>query len=162
MVAYVLLQATDMKPLPLRIAIRALGLACAFTTASAAAAAQAGPPAAGQSAPDGKPGKPLIITGCVTADGSDTDRYTLKDSKAGIAYRLKGLKVFAYEGRRVRIVGGLYPSANIAAQAGSIDPTQAAMAATAGGRSVGMPLPQPLEFQVTELRPVRGSCPPLR
>lgn len=107
-----------------------------------------------------KPAKPFTITGCVTADGATADSYTLREKKGGVAYRLMGVKTFAYEGRRVRIVGGLYPSPNIAAQAGAIDPTQAAMAAaTPGGLgTVG----QPLEFRVSEIRPVRGACPPLR
>lgn len=107
-----------------------------------------------------KPAKPLTITGCVTEDRAASESYTLREKKGGVAYRLMGVKTFAYEGRRVRIVGGLYPSPNIAAQAGAIDPTQAAIAAaTPGGLgTVG----QPLEFRVSAIRPVRGACPPLR
>ena len=41
------------------------------------------------------------------------------------------------EGRRVQIVGGLVPSANIAAQAGALDPAIAAMAATEGSAGTG-------------------------
>ena len=42
------------------------------------------------------------------------------------------------EGRRVQIVGGLVPSANIAAQAGALDPAIAAMAAAEGSVGTGV------------------------
>jgi hypothetical protein len=41
------------------------------------------------------------------------------------------------EGRRLQIVGGLVPSANIAAQAGALDPAIAAMAAAEGSAGTG-------------------------
>src|SRR4029453_13340422 len=85
------------------------------------------------------------------------DQLTLADEKAGITYRLNGLKLQTYTGRRVRIVGGLYPSDNVAAQAGAIDPTKAAIAASTATGAVHMP-----EFHVKQVRPLRGSCVPPR
>ena len=41
------------------------------------------------------------------------------------------------EGRRIQIVGGLVPSANIAAQAGALDPAIVAMAAAEGSAGPG-------------------------
>ena len=45
------------------------------------------------------------------------------------------------EGRRMQIVGGLVPSANMAAQAGALDPAVAAMAAAVGSAGTGAPAP---------------------
>ena len=75
-------------------------------------------------------------------------------------YQLYGVKVYAYEGRRVRIVGGLYPPPNIAAQAGGIDPTKAAIEATAPTRAIGDY--RALDFRVSQVRPIKGVCPPER
>jgi hypothetical protein len=79
----------------------------------------------------------------------------------------KNLKKFV--GRRVEILGGppgrrvtfrtgLWPSPNVAAQAGAMDPAQAAIANLPGGAAdaVGVsPLP---EFHVSQLRGVEGAC----
>jgi hypothetical protein len=104
-----------------------------------------------------KPGKPMVLLGCVAADEASGDHFTLADKKAGVTYRLNGVKLHTYTGRRVRIVGGLYPSVNVAAQAGAIDPTKPAIAATAAAETGPVQLP---EFHVTQVRPLRGSCPP--
>jgi hypothetical protein len=102
-----------------------------------------------------KPDKPLILVGCVAADQANADQFTFADEKAGVTYRLNGTKLQTYNGRRVQIVGGLYPSANVAAQAGAIDPTKAAIAATTETRTAPLP-----EFQVKQVRQLRGSCSP--
>ncbi len=137
----------------------ALTLTTVLCLAAPLAARQEGSTASADPAPT-KPAKPLTITGCVTSDSPAGESYTLREKKGGVAYHLTGMKTFAYEGRRVRIVGGLFPSPNIAAQAGAIDPTQAAMAAATPARlgTIG----QPLEFRVSDIRPVRGACPPFR
>jgi hypothetical protein len=111
--------------------------------------------------------KPITLTGCVTRGDSSDGPYTLSDSTAG-AYRLTGVDVRDYLGKRVQIVGGgvvsrklsivggLQPSANVAAQAGDIDPARAATAAaggTAGPGTVQLP-----EFKVKSVRPLSGSC----
>lgn len=102
-----------------------------------------------------QPAKSIVVTGCVTADQITPDQFTVRDAKSGISYRLHGVKIVAYENRRVRIVGGLYPTPNIAAQAGAIDPTQAAMATTGPG-IIGSS--RSLDLGVTSVRPVSGTC----
>jgi hypothetical protein len=132
------------------------GLLVLVTAVTAGAQPSQAP--SGQNTTVGKTEKPLVLVGCVTADRATPDQFTLLDAKAGVNYRLYGVKVYTYEGRRVRIVGGLYPSANIAAQAGGIDPTKAAIAATTPMGAVGSA--QPVEFRVSQVRPIKGSCPP--
>jgi hypothetical protein len=107
--------------------------------------------------PPDKPEKPLILVGCVASDQAGADQLTFADEKAGITYRLNGSKLDTYSGRRVRIVGGLYPSDNVAAQAGAIDPSKAAIAASAAAQIRPAQLP---ELHVKEVRQLRGSCGP--
>jgi hypothetical protein len=104
-----------------------------------------------------KPEKPLVIVGCVASNQTRADQFTLADEKAGTTYRLNGTKLETYSGRRVRIVGGFYPSDNVAAQAGAIDPSKAAIAAST---AVETRAPQLPEFHVKEVRQLRGSCSP--
>src|SRR4029077_4671834 len=59
-----------------------------------------------------QPAKPVIVTGCVTADQIAPDQFTVRDAKSGITYRLHDVKIVGYENRRVRIVGGLNPTPN--------------------------------------------------
>lgn len=121
-----------------------------------------------------KPEKPkpalkiLSLSGCVVRGETMPGQYTLEDKEAGLTYRLTGTDVRDYVGRRVqlvggvpsrrfRIVGGLTPNPNVAAQAGDMDPSRAAVAAsggTAGPGNVHLP-----EFRVKSVRPVSGGCP---
>ena len=103
--------------------------------------------------------KTLTLTGCVQGDETKAGWFTLSDKKTGATYHLTGSNVKAYVWRNVRIVGGLVPSANIAAQAGAIDPTKAA-AAYQGANPPGTGSAEPLEFNVTRVRPMTGSCAP--
>jgi hypothetical protein len=140
----------------------------AIVCAAQLVAAQTGAPTNTTKTPKTNPDKPITLTGCVTRSESANSPYTLSDVKAG-AYRLTGVDVRDYVGRRVQIVGGsvvprklvivggLQPSANVAAQAGDIDPAQAAMAAAGGSAGPGtVQLP---EFKVKSVRPVSGTCP---
>jgi hypothetical protein len=67
--------------------------------------------------------------------------------------------VKSYVWWNVRIVGGLVPSPNIAAQAGAIDPTKAAMAYQ-GANPPGAGNVDVLAFNVTRVRRLTGSCTP--
>lgn len=109
--------------------------------------------------------KPSTVTvdGCVAVNPSARNSFTLDDD--GQMFLLKGLSVKDYVGKhvevmgvtskRLRIVGGLYPSPNIAAQ--NNDPTKAAMAAHSGPTSQsGRPM---IEFEVKSVRVLPGSCP---
>ena len=120
---------------------------------------------------ESKPPKPpssITLTGCVQRGESAPDQFTLSDKEDGSTYHLTGTDVRQYIGRRVqivgdvasrrfRIVGGLTPNANVAAQAGAMDPVRAATAAAGGAAGPGtVALP---EFKVKSVRPVSGSCP---
>ena len=112
--------------------------------------------------------KTVTLVGCVGGTGAPGKPYTLSNPQEGIAYRLTGTNMKAYVGqrveilgrtdeRRLKIVGGLTPSANAAAQAGAMDPARAAIAAdplSTAGKS-DPPLP---EFRVRTVRPLGGSC----
>jgi hypothetical protein len=117
-----------------------------------------------------QPAKPLTLSGCISASPNETGLFTLSDTtqrnKQGTTYRLVGTDVREYVGqhvevsgvapRRVQIVGGLYPSPNVAAQAGAIDPSQAAIAAASGPAAGSRPL---VEFRVKSVRAIPGACP---
>lgn len=110
----------------------------------------------------------MTLTGCVSprpASGNFT--FTAKD---GTKYRLTGKNFKKYAGEEVEIVGGegkkltvkggLQPSPNAAAQAGAIDPGQAAIASQPGGTATGtgtgaIELPM---FRVNRVRGLGGSC----
>ena len=82
-----------------------------------------------------------------------------QDANTGAKYRLNGTNVKRWVGKRVRITGGLVPSPNLAAQAGAVDPRQAAIAGQAGGGTAGTG-PLILEFHVRKIVPLKGDCPP--
>jgi uncharacterized protein YdeI (BOF family) len=130
-----------------------------------------------QAAPEPKASQPtasdkadissLTLTGCVARDEGD-DQFIVSDATNG-TYRIKGKDVKPYVGKRVevsgstskrvQIVGGLWPSPNVAAQGGAIDPVDAAIEAQSGRQRPGMgakPLP---ELQAKRLRTVQGACP---
>ena len=113
--------------------------------------------------------KTLTLVGCIATDETKPGRFMMRDPKEGGMYWLSGTDVRDYLNQRVQIVGnlattkrlqistGLLPTPNVAAQAGAMDPAQAAVAAqsSAGtGKTVEMP-----ELQVKSVRPVPGSCP---
>ena len=114
--------------------------------------------------------KTLSLSGCVVRGEKTPDQYTLEDkTDGGGKYRLTGVNVRDYIGQRVLIAGGvvetkrltikggLLPNANVAAQAGAMDPARAAVASAGGAAGPGtVELP---EFKVKSVRPVSGSCP---
>lgn len=139
---------------------QALGIALACSASLVAAQTKTTPP-------DKKPAKTISLTGCIVRDDTGRDNYSISDAKEGV-YRLTGMKFRDYVGQRVRVAGGvnsnrlvikggLLPNANVAAQAGSIDPVQAAVANAGGAAGPGtVELP---EFRVKGIRPVAGGCP---
>jgi len=106
----------------------------------------------------------VTLTGCVQKSETPAGGYTLSD-ETGI-FRLTGVDVRDFVGRRVQIVGGqprglkikggLFPSPNVAGQAGAMDPTRAAIAATDAGAAQATGAPP--EFRVRSIRPITGSC----
>src|SRR5215510_5512756 len=91
--------------------------------------------------------EPVTLKGCVARDETSSgSSYTFTDS-TGTKYRLAGKSVSKYSGmsvevvglvdrRNVAVTGGLWPTPNVAAQAGNMDPGRAAVIALGGG-SVG-------------------------
>lgn len=139
---------------------QALGIALACSASLVAAQTKTTPPPTPAD-------KTITLTGCVVRGETGHDEYTLADGKEG-AYRLTGMKFRDYIGQRVRVAGavnskklrikgGLVPSANVAAQAGSMDPVQAAMASAGGAAGPGNV--ELSEFRVKAIRPVAGGCP---
>jgi hypothetical protein len=139
----------------------------ALVLAGSLVAAQTNPP----SKKDAKDAddKPITLSGCVGRDGNAPHQFTLADERGTVIYRLTGTDVRDYIGkhveviggtpvqRKLKIAGGLLPSPNAAAQAGAMDPAQAAMAAAGGVAGPGDP--QLPEFKVRSVRPVSGNCP---
>ena len=138
-----------------------VGIALIFVAPTAGVAAL-------QKAEPSKPApKPITLSGCVQRGESGSDQFTLSENKGSQIYRLTGTDLRDYVGRRVqivggiasnrfRIVGGLTPSPNAAAQAGALDPARAATAAASGSAGPGrVELPV---FRVKSVRPITGSC----
>jgi hypothetical protein len=107
------------------------------------------------------------LVGCIE-QGSAPNRFTLLDPQNG-KYQLSGSGLGRYVGQRVqllgttdsaklRIVGGLLPSPNVAAQAGSIDPVEAAIAAQPGGPASGTGDGSLPRFKVKSVQTVSGGC----
>ena len=131
-------------------------------------AAQSGTTA--EKKPEAKPAPPSVVTltGCVGGGKSAGDPFTLTSADGTVAYKLSGKNMRQYLGRqvtivgnndtrRLKIVGGLVPSANAAAQAGAMDPTRAAVAAdplsTAAKNDQQLP-----EFRVKAVQTSGQSC----
>jgi hypothetical protein len=107
------------------------------------------------------------LTGCVSLTASEDGQYAFVDGASGGTYRLNGKGLKKYAGQRISIVGdpsskrpkirlGLWPSPNVAAQAGALDPAQESIARQSGGAaSIREPAP---ELRVVRVRGVEGSC----
>ena len=133
-------------------------------------AAQSQPAPKTDQKPD--PNAPLTMSGCVTRDYTDSknaNAYTFVDNTDGSRYRLKGRSLSKYSGmavqvvgvvdtKKVKVVGGLYPSPNVAAQAGAIDPAKAAVAALPGGPTTGIGNVDLPTLNVTRLSLGSGEC----
>jgi len=145
----------------------ACALALAVVTISTLGAQDKRPSADKKPPAKGTP-KTISLSGCVVRAEKPADQYTLDDAAEG-KYRLSGLSLRDYIGKRVQIggaiietkrltiKGGLTPNPNVAAQAGAMDPVRAATAAAGGAAGPGtVDLP---EFKVKSVRPVSGACP---
>lgn len=124
---------------------------------------------AGQQKADTRAGdtKDATLTGCVSGVPVSGE-FTFSDSESGSQYRLTGKSMRKFAGQRVEIVGGprgkrlairggLWPSPNVAAQAGALDPAQAGVATQPGGGGTSATAPLP-EFHVIRVRGLEGSC----
>jgi hypothetical protein len=119
--------------------------------------------AAGQQTPVKKP-TTVTLSGCVQKSETAPSQFTLADGMT--VYRLTGLDVRDFLGRRVQVVGGvprklkitggLRPSPNVAGQAGAIDPVRAAVA-THDAAIVNGAGPA-LELRVRSITSIGGAC----
>jgi len=121
-------------------------------------------------ATDKKPETPprtVTLTGCVVK-GAAPNQYTLQDASNG-KYEVSGSGINKYVGRRVQIAGtpgstrfkvkgGLWPTPNVAAQAGAIDPAKAAVAAQPGGGATGTGDVDLPTLKVRSVRTLDGGC----
>ena len=109
----------------------------------------------------------MTLTGCVEK-GATPNQFTLQDPLNG-RYEVSGNGISKYLGQRVqvagtrgssrfRVKGGLWPTPNVAAQAGSIDPADAAVAAMPGGGASGTGEVDLPTFKVKSVRTVDGGC----
>jgi hypothetical protein len=109
----------------------------------------------------------LTLTGCVEK-GVTPNQYTIEDDRNG-KYEVSGSDIRKYLGQRVRVAGtpgstrfrvkgGLWPTPNVAGQAGAIDPAKAAIAAMPGGGARGTGEVDLPTFKVKAVRTVEGGC----
>jgi hypothetical protein len=140
------------------------GLLATLLVCQPASAAPQAPKPTAKDAP-----KEMRLNGCISRDRVTPGQFNFLDNETGGRYRLTGKNLKKFVGRRVEILGGppgrrvtfrtgLWPSPNVAAQAGAMDPAEAAIANLPGGAAdaVGVsPLP---EFHVSQLRGVEGAC----
>jgi hypothetical protein len=119
-----------------------------------------------QSSKQSKKAGTITLSGCVSKSDRSQE-YTLSDDAEG-TFRLTGMSVRKYVGKRIEVVGveprlavkgGLYPTPNVAAQAGAIDPARAATEAAVAGPAAVSASPYP-EFKVRSIKPVAGTCEP--
>lgn len=139
-----------------------LTLFVALVTAGLAVAQESSPARKPAPAP-----RVVTLTGCVEK-GTTPNQYTIQDVMNG-RYEVSGTDIKKYVGQRVqvagtpgstrfRVKGGLWPNPNVAAQAGSMDPAKAAVAAMPGGPYAAtgdIALPT---FKVKAVRTLDGGC----
>ena len=142
-----------------------LGAALMIVSIATLTAQEQSKPAAQQDPP--KPSPMLELAGCVSLNPAAGGQYAFVDTASGGTYRLNGKNLKKYAGQRVRLVGdpstkrlkfktGLWPSPNIAAQAGALDPAQESIARNSGG-ATNLPDGTP-ELKVVRVHGVDGAC----
>ncbi|MBS1819317.1 MAG: hypothetical protein JSU08_15390 [Acidobacteria bacterium] len=142
----------------------------AFLTAmllSSTLLAQQGAPADKSSSDRPAQPRTLTLTGCVEK-GVTPNQYTIADELNG-KYEVSGSDIRKYLGKRVqvagvpgstrlRVKGGLWPTPNVAAQGGAIDPGKAAIAAQPGGGATGTGDVNLPTLKVKSVRTLDGGC----
>jgi hypothetical protein len=140
-----------------------LGVALLIVSVETMTAQDKAPAATAQ---DKAPAATVELTGCVSLTPSANGQFAFVDASGG-TYRLNGKDVKKYAGQRVRLVGdprskriqvrtGLWPSPNIAAQAGALDPAQESIARHSGGTN--MPDARAPELRVVRMNGIDGAC----
>ncbi len=126
-----------------------------------------------QPAPKPAPNAPVRMNGCVSRDYTDSKNatsYTFIDDTDGTRYHVTGRSVSKYSGmsvhvvgsivesKKLKVAGGLWPTPNAAAQAGHLDPGEAAVAALPGSASTGVGNVELPMLKVTQVSLGAGEC----
>ena len=115
-----------------------------------------------------KPPKVITLTGCVQPDEKNPSQFTITDATEG-TYRIIGRDFREFLGRRVTldggvvvkgvvVKGGLTPNPNIAAQAGAMDPSRAAVQAQVAQSTTGPDDDAMPQFRVKTVKTAAGEC----
>jgi hypothetical protein len=139
-----------------------------LAAASVAAAQQPAAPPLSPGKTDKNTPKTITLSGCVVKGKGQPNQFTLDDEQNG-KYQLSGNQIGHYLGQRVEIAGtadtsklkvkgGLWPTPNVAAQGGSIDPVRAAIASQPGGGAAGTGDADLPSFRVKSVRALEGGC----
>lgn len=105
--------------------------------------------------------QPVSLSACSPVDTGNAIRFVAAPpSRVRFVPRSTGAALLRV-GQGVRVVGGLMPTPNMAAQAGSIDPTIPAMAMASGDlpRRGRVPVRTPI-VDPSSGPPIRVDCPP--
>jgi hypothetical protein len=137
----------------------ALALASLLTTAAFPAVLGGAPQSSDASGSGGLKvsNRSVSAAGCIQSVDPTSAKYSLTDQKRGITYFLSGKDVSAYEGKKVRIVGGLLPTPNVAAQGSAIDPGKAVLE-TRGHGLAGTGNVRLEDLLVSSIKPMKGAC----
>jgi hypothetical protein len=114
--------------------------------------------------------RPSSLRGCISAAPDTNGSFTLTEQgPKGSRFRITGRSMRDFAGKLVEVAlvetkgltikGGLWPSPNVAAQAGAIDSSRAAIASQPGANASKPDLPLP-EVRVNRVRTLEGSCQP--
>jgi hypothetical protein len=79
--------------------------------------------------------KQPALSGCVAMDDAATPRMTMVETPGRAKHRVKETRPRQYFDKRMQVRGGLLPTVDLAAQAGSIDPVFPAMVFTLPNRT---------------------------
>lgn len=101
--------------------------------------------------------KQPALSGCVPIDDATTPRLTMVETRSRAKHRVKVTNPRQYFGQRVQVRGGLLPTVNIAAQAGSLDPVYAAMVFTGDYPATGRGLIRWGEVHFAASSPLMGK-----
>jgi len=101
--------------------------------------------------------KQPALPACVTIDKAASPRLAMVETPRRAKHRVKETKPKQYFGQRVQMRGGLLPTVNIAAQAGSLDPVFAAMVFTGDYPATGRGLIRWGEVHFTASSPLTGK-----
>jgi hypothetical protein len=105
--------------------------------------------------------QPVSLSACSPVDAGNPNRFVAAPpSRVRFVPRATGAGLLRV-GQGIRVVGGLMPTVNMAAQAGSLDPTIPAMAMASGDlpRRGRVPVRTPV-VDLSPGPPIRVDCPP--